>query len=723
MKSSRPGKKVVFGIAIVVFLPLIAKVAAVDDVSSISVIAAAGNVNVPPIKVEPHGRLRVDVLAHHRIWYERVLIAPFKARCQGAKWETQALKFAEDAADDCYLSPGKVRAKFAPLYEEGSKAIEAGCDDPLILYLFERLQFRLDENQPRAKAAFRALFDKALHREDLGPGFASLLGKELAMLLGKDDYDEQVVQKACDSIRLAFKDGTFGPEDGEIFLQYQFDPSWLGLSRKMPEILASLYKDAPFPDWVMHTLRGHIESRLGWSARGGDWAYKVKPEGWKGFAEHMEKAREEFVEAWKARPEQPEAATQMIDITMAAGGQGDETVRLWFDRAVAAQFDYWPAYTNILWAYRPRWGGSIEQMFAFGKACAATKRYETDVPHGLYEAVGDIIHDLPDWRTFLRQPEVAKPIIELSKALALEPTRAYERPARESLLAIYAWMCGDFSLAETTLASIPKLDPNALARFPKLGLNERMLRQEVAVMASPAKRDYERAETAYQSGELRLARDAFKLAAELATTPVPRAFMASRLAVIEAEESLATGKWVKLTPTPELLEWTVQSGDWTANAEGTLINQGANGSAFIYFQARVGPEFEMRADFELSEKPDSNRECGLGFGFRGKEEKLWTLCQVEKYGNSEMGRLLDRNFSSGVEARPAKLRSKSQIFVRGSGGKVTFECNGERIFDNVEPGSASTGPRDGRVGIGAYYFMRGNTTLISNIEVRRLNTP
>ena len=702
--------------ACVLLLPLLVKVAAVDD-------PALAPGSVAPIKIEPNGRLRADVLAHHKAWYARAIIAPFKARSKGAKWETEALLFAQDSADACYFIPAKVHGRFAPLYEKGRNAIQAGCDDPLIVYLFERLQFQLDEDQPRAKAAFRSLFDKAQHRDDLGSGLLSLLGKELVVILGKAEYDEQVAQKACEWIRAAFKDGTFGPDDGELFLQYQFDPNWLGVSPRMPDLLSALYKVAPFPDWVMHNLRGQIESRLGWSSRGGDLAYKVTPAGWTGFAEHMDKAREEFVEAWKLRPDQPEAAAQMIDVTMAAGGKDGETVRIWFDRAVAAQFDYWPAYTRLLWAYRPRWGGSIGQMFAFGKVCADTKRYETDVPHGLYEATGDIIHELPDWRPFFRQPEVAKPIIELSKALAVEPTREFERSARESLVAIYAWICGDFSLAEKTLASLTKLDPNALARFPELDLNERMLRQNVALMASPARGNYEQAESAYQRGDLKAAREACKQAAELTDTPFVRALIASRLAVIDVEESLSTGKWVKLTPAPELLEWTVQNGDWTANAEGALINHGENATAFIYHQARVGPEFEMRADFELSEKPDFDRECGIGFGFHKKTEKLWTICQVEKHGDAENARLLDRSYSSGVESHPVKLRPKSQIFVRGSGGKITFECNGERVFDNIAPGSGSTGPQDGRVGIGAYYFLRGNTTLITNIEVRKLNLP
>ncbi len=44
--------------------------------------------------------------------------------------------------------------------------------------------------------------------------------------------------------------------------------------------------------------------------------------------------------------------------------QPGEDARTWFDRAVAAQFDYWPAYQARLVFLQPRWGGSYEEDLA-----------------------------------------------------------------------------------------------------------------------------------------------------------------------------------------------------------------------------------------------------------------------------------------------------------------------------------------------------------------------
>jgi hypothetical protein len=75
---------------------------------------------------------------------------------------------------------------------------------------------------------------------------------------------------------------------------------------------------------------------------------------------------------------------------MGAGESLNEKERDWFDKAVAAQFDYEPAYSSYLWASRPRWAGRSGGMYDFGVECAGTHRYDTRVPRFYMRVLHDI---------------------------------------------------------------------------------------------------------------------------------------------------------------------------------------------------------------------------------------------------------------------------------------------------------------------------------------------
>lgn len=149
--------------------------------------------------------------------------------------------------------------------------------------------------------------------------------------------------------------------------------------------------DKPKVDpWLSRMVRGIDEKNLAWKARGGKWAHEVEGQQWQGFAEHLAKARALLSDAHALRPELPVAATEMIAVSMA---DGRDDPRMWFDRAVAAQFDHAPAYDALIWALMPRWRGSHEQMDAFGRECLDTGRFDTEVTTQYLEV----------WQTIIRK--------------------------------------------------------------------------------------------------------------------------------------------------------------------------------------------------------------------------------------------------------------------------------------------------------------------------------
>ncbi|EDM27518.1 hypothetical protein LNTAR_05381 [Lentisphaera araneosa HTCC2155] len=158
------------------------------------------------------------------------------------------------------------------------------------------------------------------------------------------------------------------------------------------ENIKTLLKDNPkIHPWIMNMLKGQLNVKQAWDVRGSGYASTVKKEAWPIFHEHLNKAGEFYTKAFEINPKCPEAPQRMI--TIATAGQSEKTALEWFYEAVKIEFDYYPVYNTYIWAIQPRWGGSQAQLVQFGKACAATKRYDTQIPLMIWGTIRAIRKD------------------------------------------------------------------------------------------------------------------------------------------------------------------------------------------------------------------------------------------------------------------------------------------------------------------------------------------
>ncbi|MEZ6191386.1 MAG: hypothetical protein R3C45_08870 [Phycisphaerales bacterium] len=159
--------------------------------------------------------------------------------------------------------------------------------------------------------------------------------------------------------------------------------------------------DVPDPvnPWLVGMICGMHQREVAWNWRGNSYAPKVTEAGWRGFKEHLDIAYPHLVKAWQLHPEFPDAAAELIVVSMGLRN-GEE--RVWFDRAVDARFDHLTAYRNYRWSIRPRWRGSSQKMYQFGVECLETGRFDTDVPSMFFHTMMDIYKeedDLNFWHT------------------------------------------------------------------------------------------------------------------------------------------------------------------------------------------------------------------------------------------------------------------------------------------------------------------------------------
>ncbi len=146
----------------------------------------------------------------------------------------------------------------------------------------------------------------------------------------------------------------------------------------------------------------------------------------------------------------------MITVTMGGHGNKGETIRTWFDRAVNAQMDYPDAYKAMIFALRPRWGGSHREMLAFGRECLGTKRFDTDVPLFYLYALRKVGVEMENnrWRLPFRDGRVKKELQEMFEGLLSEPSRSRSLNRIKTQQALVTAWCGDYPDAKQRLEAV-----------------------------------------------------------------------------------------------------------------------------------------------------------------------------------------------------------------------------------------------------------------------------
>jgi hypothetical protein len=190
-----------------------------------------------------------------------------------------------------------------------------------------------------------------------------------------------------------------------------------------------------------------------WDARGDDYASAVTQQGWKGFREDLALARAYLVQSWHENPRDPAAACRMIAVCM---GENEriEPMRTWFDRSVAVDFDYTPAYSAFEWGLRPRWLGSHADMREFADECIATGRYDTQVPIQEMYIELQISDDTGDRGNHFRDAQISGKVLGVIDTYFTQPNPPIEIAYCRTAAAIVAQKAGRLDEVKKHLAAL-----------------------------------------------------------------------------------------------------------------------------------------------------------------------------------------------------------------------------------------------------------------------------
>ncbi len=402
--------------------------------------AAAGPVPalLRPASFEP----RIERMA---TWNNRTLAAAYeKVGHKDPKWDEHALSALEMTA--LQFSNGRAaNAQPRDIRAATQKAIEAGCDDPLIFYVHARfadpktlaavhdhayakaakaMESSAYPAMRRAQALWKAA-ERQLKKSDQPAARAEaerLIGSMLQLMPVSAreeerclDIEEFWYDRAHDAIRGYKKLGH------DAFAAWQqVDTALTGEKALEPTRLV---------------VKGEFYIKWAWEARGSGWAHTVTPEGLRAFDERLDIAREALERSSHGR-----VARLMLTVEL-GHPRGRASMEAWFERALDYQPEFDVCWQKLEWL-NPKWHGTLEDMIEFGRACRDSQNWERNYPMVLalaHRRYADRLLTESDKAAYFRRSDVAQDILYVyAKSLERSPN---DRSLR-SRYAFYSYLCG-----------------------------------------------------------------------------------------------------------------------------------------------------------------------------------------------------------------------------------------------------------------------------------------
>ena len=607
------------------------------------------------------------------------------------------------------------------LYARAEPLVSAGCANPAILWM--RAQDLVNRKAHEdAKKQFLSLLERL--KDDPAP-YAPLRALTLNSLRG---IDEKMCseEELADALAVLLTDGTFLPNETRV--AWEFIIEWFKMEESqmlLDKLRASSRPPEPF---IMLMLQGKLDFRRAWNARGGGYANTVTEEGWSGYREGIKDAKAVFTQAWELHPDYPEPATGMIECS-----RGDRAAcRMWFDRAVSAEFDHIPAYGAYTFTIYPRWGGSHAEMFAFAEECRDTERHDTEVPFRYVGTLFSIANERADtWKEIFNRPGVyaaCTNIIERHLICGYN-TRAGVQ-YNYTALAYCAHAVGDYdTVARATalgyLGYTRRIRPSPPFNEIAMTLNKAMIGPNKVIMRAAERQARDNDSSAALEALERIWDD---------TSLTLTEDECDGLAYLEMELArrimLASGDWCSLIRphSARLIDhsWKNYGGRWVfSNMTFRVEGEKALLSSKFFFPHAI--EYEV----VFTPLPDDPQiDCSFGFSldaalpssgaagpvlWLAREKGKWSAVWVRRAGGGRLEQ--EERFSEKRDLPALPPDGTIRFSITSENDAVTAVINGETVFENLDLSKAFYDSlRSGRAP-----YLLGSRVAVTTLKARPLN--
>lgn len=355
-----------------------------------------------PIPAGPEAMTVKKVSEKFLPFYREMIVAPFENSPDAQQeWADEARALLEGEAQ--LMADFDSAGTGCVVRQEAERFVKLGATYPVFKYMWGRTLF-LRGKDSAARPFLNEVFEQAKTDETL----PSVL--RMHLMTGKGAQEKTALsaedrQAVCETLIEAFTDPAYADLDWTYVADLYLERIELKHLVELMPLLEKAQRTGGVDVRVISLCHNaKVAVQQAWSARGTGFANTVRPEGWEKFGSGIEYARDCYERAWQIRQDLPTLANGGARTAMGNKREG----RKWFDRVVSAQLDFREAYkTYIYYGLYPRWGGSIEEMKAFGEECLATGRFDTEVPLFYVESMFRISHELGgNWADAFKDPEV-----------------------------------------------------------------------------------------------------------------------------------------------------------------------------------------------------------------------------------------------------------------------------------------------------------------------------
>jgi hypothetical protein len=415
----------------------------------------------------------------------------------------------------------------------------------------------------------------------------------------------------------------------------------LGTNTSLPErmeLLDAIKASKGIDEYFVHILAGELNFLFAWGFRGTGAANTVTADNWKRFGYYSTHAADHWEYAWFLYPELPLAPCRIGAIALSGRGTG-EPHQFWFQRTIEANFDFYEAYTQMLMALQPRWGGSYRKMFEFASNCVQTERFDTVVPYIAVEML-KVLRD-QEQIDLSDQPAAAQLLREFAakrEAYRKASPGAYLYEDNGSYHADIILLMEQCQLPDLAAAELQVVWPNV--DWPRLRHNRRTGRylgaRLMATQGALGQRVLPFDEKLRQPwdadvdlDQLKWLTDEYQELKGLAPAGDPaETYLAHAAVILEQLRQFSSGDWAEMRIDQDLNGWEPYAEQLSVDnsAVDLIAWQGAaSNQANLRPLANFRPPLEIEATFELRGPHPWVNNPGIGWSREGSIAELYPL--------------------------------------------------------------------------------------------------
>lgn len=276
------------------------------------------------------------------------------------------------------------------VYALAQKALDAGCDDPMIRYLHARASHVPNYPGPAEYARRMIAAGDALGRSEYPPFRRAIalykagqLKSQMALIGAARKDAARLLDAALALVPKYAPQDEKDPETAKKWLEVaiQVVHGHHALKKDFKEAFEhvdSVLAEAPDLKVMRLLVKGDYLTNAAWEARGNGLADTVTEEGWKAFNERLVEAETTLEQAWELKPSGVRAPNLMLAVATGLNKDRD-VMETWFRRAMEADGNNLEACQAKLNWLDPKWHGTVDELVAFGRACRETKNWRAGI--------------------------------------------------------------------------------------------------------------------------------------------------------------------------------------------------------------------------------------------------------------------------------------------------------------------------------------------------------